>query len=46
MSPFPEKRGPTRVLTPGALYRAPRQTIAIVGLPEVKAEITEVSSRK
>jgi putative phosphoesterase len=41
-----EQRGQTLVLNPGALYRAPRHTIAIVDLPEVKAEIIEVSSKR
>jgi putative phosphoesterase len=40
--PRREQVGPTLVLNPGALYRAARHTIAVVELPEVKAEIVAV----
>jgi putative phosphoesterase len=39
-----ERRGGTLVLNPGALYRAPRHTIAIVDLPAVTAEIVTVGA--
>lgn len=37
-----QRRGETVVLNPGALYRAPRHTIAIVTLPSIEVEIIEV----
>jgi putative phosphoesterase len=40
--PRRERVGTTLVLNPGALYRATRHTIAIVALPEMRAEILEV----
>lgn len=37
-----ERRGRTLILNPGALYRAPRHTIALVDLPTLTANIVDV----
>lgn len=37
------KEGPTRVLNPGALYRASQHTLAIVDLPELAVTSVEVN---
>lgn len=37
-----ERRGSTLVLNPGALYRAPRHTIALVDLPSLTTNIVDV----